>query len=76
MTVTQIVTGPLIGIAQGILLILFRKKLSSALERAYEKAPTNKISRQFYNMSYKVNPVYIAILGIIFIAVSVIAMFQ
>lgn len=76
MSLTQIFPGPLIGIAQGVLLIIFRKKISIALEKAYKKFPTNKISEQFYKISYKVNPIYIAILGVIFIAMSVIAIFQ
>ncbi len=66
----------MIGMAQGVLLIIFRKKISIALEKIYQKFPTNKISGQFYNISYKVNPIYIAMLGVTVIAMSVIAVFQ
>ncbi len=76
MSITRIFPGPLMGITYGILLIIFRKKISIYLEKAYQKFPTNKISEQFYKLSYKVNPIYIAILGIIIIAFGVIGMFQ
>ncbi len=76
MSLAQIFPGPVIGMAQGVLLIIFRKKISIFLEKIFKCFPTNKISEQFYKISYKVNPLYIALLGVIFIALSVIAVFQ
>jgi hypothetical protein len=72
----QLFPGPLIVTLQGVLLIIFRKKISIFLEKAYEKVPTNKISRQFYKISYKVSPIYIAILGVVFIMISFLMLFQ
>ncbi len=76
MSSAHIFPGPLIGMAQGVLLIIFREKISIFLEKSFQKFPTNKISEQFYKISYKVNPLYIAMLGIIFIALSVVSVFQ
>ncbi len=75
MSISQIFHG-MIGIAEGVLLIVFRKKLSIALEKSFQKLSCNKINEQFYKLSYKVNPIYIAILGVIFIMIGVIAAFQ
>jgi hypothetical protein len=72
----QLVPGPLIGFLEGLLLIIFRKKISIYLEKAYEKFPTNKISGQFYKISYKVNPWYIASLGVVIIVMSIVAVLQ
>ncbi len=71
-----LVTGPPVGIAEGTLLIVFRKKIGVFLEKIYRKFPTNKISGQFYTISYKVNPVYIAILGCVIILLSCLALFR
>jgi len=75
MSINQVFHG-MIGITQGVLLIIFRRKISIALEKTYQKFPSNKINEQFYELSYKVNPIYITILGVILIALGVIAMFQ
>ncbi len=72
----EMVPRPLIALLEGLLLIVFRKKISIFLEKAYQKFPTNKISEQFYKISYKVNPIYIFILGLVFILISIMTLFQ
>lgn len=64
------------GILWGLLLKLSRANISVCLEKAFKKFPSNKKSAQFYKVSYKVNPVYIASVGVVFICFSVFAMFQ
>lgn len=67
---SQLFLGPLVGILQGLLLIIFREQISIFLEKVYKNFPTNKISSQFYKMSYQVRPVYIGILGAVLIGFS------
>ncbi len=72
----QMIPGSLVSLAEGLLLIVFRSKISVFLERSYRKFPTNKISEQFYKVSYKVNPIYIAVLGCVFLIIAFIRLFQ
>jgi hypothetical protein len=64
------------GVVIGLLFIIFRKPVSAFLEKVYQKFPTNKISGQFYKMSYRVRPVFLTILGVIIIGFSVLSYFS
>jgi hypothetical protein len=64
------------GVLIGVLLIVLRKQISTFLEKVYRKFPTNKISSQFYSISYRIRPVFLTILGVIIIGFSVLSYFS
>ena len=72
----EMIPRSLIALLEGLLLIIFRKQISIFLEKTYQKFPTNKIGEQFYKISYKVDPMYILILGLVFILISIMTLFQ
>lgn len=68
---SQLLPEQLKGVLYGLLLIIFRKKISIFLEKVYKNFPIiGKIGSQ-YGISYRVNPIYITIFGVVIIAVSI-----
>jgi hypothetical protein len=68
---SQLFPDQLKGVLIGSLLIIFRKKISIFLEKFYKNFPISKIISQSYDISYRVNPIYITILGLVIIGIAI-----
>jgi len=68
--------GPLQGIIIGLCLIIFKEKVSRFLQKAFEKFPKYEDGAKSLNMKFEVRPVYLTILGLIFILISIAGFFE
>ena len=62
--------GPIQGIIVGILLIVFRCKVSILLRKSVERFPKYKDGEETFNLKYGIRPIFIIILGALFILIS------
>ena len=62
--------GPLQGFVIGFLLIIFRNKISFFLQQSVKKFPKYKDGEKTFNLNYSVKPIFILILGAIFITIA------
>jgi len=67
----EVVKGPLIGILQGVLLIIFRKPISRFLTYVFECFPKSRL----IELNYNVRPIFITAFGIVIIGFSLLSFF-
>ena len=67
--------GPIQGIIVGILLIVLRCKISIFLRKSVEKFPKYKDGEITFNLKYGIRPIFIIILGALFILISCYGLF-
>jgi hypothetical protein len=62
--------GPTQGFLIGVLLIVFRNKVAIYLEKIFIKFPKYRDGAKSLNYQYSVKPIYLVILGVIFILIA------
>ena len=62
--------GPIQGFLVGLLLIVFRKIVAVYIEKAFKKFPKYEEGTKSLHYQYVVKPIYITILGGIFILIA------
>jgi len=59
------------GLIIGICLIFFRDKIAVYLPKIFEKFPKYQAGMDGFNVKFEMRPVFITILGVIFILMSI-----
>jgi hypothetical protein len=67
--------GPIQGIVVGVLLIVFRDKVAIFLRKSVERFPKYKDGEKTFNLKYSIRPIFIIILGVLFILISCYGLF-
>ena len=62
--------GPIEGLIIGICLIVFSKKVGLFLQKSFDKFPKYKDGVETFNIKFEVRPVFIVIIGFIFVAIG------
>jgi hypothetical protein len=65
--------GPVIGIALGIFITIFRKNLSKFIERFYNKFPKYENGVKTFNLHFVIRPLFVGAFGLVIIGFSVIS---
>ena len=63
--------GSIQGVIIGVILIVFRHKAANYIQKAFTKFPKYEDGAKTLNFQYSVKPIYLAILGVIFILIAV-----
>ena len=63
--------GPIQGFLIGVLLIVYRHNATAYVQKAFTKFPKYEDGANSLKYQYSVKPLYIVILGIIFIVIAV-----
>jgi len=63
--------GPIEGFIIGVLLIVYRNKVSNWLQKGFEKFPKYDDGVKALNMKFSVRPHFIIIMGVLFVLISI-----
>ena len=65
--------GPVIGMGLGIFIIIFRKNLSTFIERFYNKFSKYEDGVKTFNLQFGIRPLFVGAFGLVIIVFSVIS---
>jgi len=68
--------GPFQGFIIGLCLIIFRKKVSQFIQKAFEKFPKYEEGINSQNVKFEVRPIHITIIGLIFLFIAIAGFFE
>ncbi|MCP3875588.1 MAG: hypothetical protein GY699_20845 [Desulfobacteraceae bacterium] len=68
--------GPLQGLVTAFVLIIFRKKVSELIQKAFERFPKYEDGVKAMNVSFKVKPSHITIIALMFLFISILGFFE
>lgn len=68
--------GPLQSFVIGILLIVFREKIATWIQKVFEKFPKYEDGVKSLNMKFSVKPVFIAILGAMYTLMAILGIVE
>jgi len=66
--------GPISGMFFGLILVVFREKMSLLISKTYESFPHDKNMAKEWNVSFKVRPIFVATIGSILIIFSLVGL--
>jgi ABC-type lipoprotein release transport system permease subunit len=66
--------GPIIGFLIGISLVLFRNRIASFLQEAFEKFPKSDGGITAFDIRFEVRPVFVVALGLVISFFSIIGL--
>ena len=65
--------GPVIGLALGIFIIIFRKNLSTFIEQFYNKFPKYEDGVKTFSLHFGIRPLFVGAFGLVIIVFSVVS---